>query len=142
MSIEGPRSSTITCCPVYPVLDLLAAAGIVGTAACSAPGRRSCDRPSSGSCSRVSSGGDSSARCPTAPYSLPYFNPILGGTAGAARALLLGWGEGMGPSWQRIPHSAQPEGGNSVVMTSITSTTLLYLLPESVTVSSPVQEEA
>jgi hypothetical protein len=84
-------------------------------------------------------GGQLASALSTAPYYLPYFNPILGGTAGAARALLLGWGEGMDQVADFI--LSQPEGGNAVVMTSITATTLLYFLPENVTVSSPVREE-
>jgi 4-amino-4-deoxy-L-arabinose transferase-like glycosyltransferase len=125
--------------PVYPVLDLLAAVGIVGAARvlCTKQVRI---RPVLAwtIVAGVLAGQLASAQS-TAPYYLPYFNPMLGGTAGAARALLLGWGEGMDQVANFI--LSQPRGGNAVVMTSITSTTLLYFLPESVTVSSPVHEE-
>jgi 4-amino-4-deoxy-L-arabinose transferase-like glycosyltransferase len=125
--------------PVYPVLDLLAAAGIVGAARVLSTGQAKLRPALIWIVLAGVVGGQLASALSTAPYYLPYFNPILGGTAGAARALLLGWGEGMDQVADFI--LSQPEGGNSVVMTSITSTTLLYLLPESVTVSSPVHEE-
>jgi 4-amino-4-deoxy-L-arabinose transferase-like glycosyltransferase len=125
--------------PVYPVLELLAAVGIVGAARVLSTGQARLRLVLTWIVVAGVLGGQLASALSTAPYYLPYFNPILGGTAGAARALLLGWGEGMDQVADFI--LSQPEGGNAVVMTSITATTLLYFLPESVTVSSPVHEE-
>jgi hypothetical protein len=51
------------------------------------------------------------------PYYLSYYNPLLGGGAGAQRALLIGWGEGMDQAgaWLR----AQPDIGNGPVLSAL-----------------------
>jgi 4-amino-4-deoxy-L-arabinose transferase-like glycosyltransferase len=54
------------------------------------------------------------------PYYLSYYNPLLGGGAGAQRALLIGWGEGMDQAgaWLR----AQPDIGSGPVLSALGQT--------------------
>src|SRR5262245_40902787 len=54
------------------------------------------------------------------PYYLSYYNPLLGGGAGAQRALLIGWGEGLDQAgaWLR----AQPDIGYGPVLSALGST--------------------
>jgi 4-amino-4-deoxy-L-arabinose transferase-like glycosyltransferase len=51
------------------------------------------------------------------PYYLSYYNPLLGGGAGAQRSLLIGWGEGMDQAgaWLR----AQPDIGSGPVLSAL-----------------------
>jgi 4-amino-4-deoxy-L-arabinose transferase-like glycosyltransferase len=51
------------------------------------------------------------------PYYLSYYNPLLGGGAGAQRALLIGWGEGMDQAgaWLR----AQPDISSGPVLSAL-----------------------
>jgi 4-amino-4-deoxy-L-arabinose transferase-like glycosyltransferase len=125
--------------PVYPVLDLLAAVGIVGAVRSFRIGQARM-RPVL-ACALVAGAlvGQLASALSAAPYYLPYFNPLLGGAAGASRALLVGWGEGMDQVADFI--LSQPDGAHAAVATSLTSTTLLYFMPESVTVTSPLREE-
>jgi 4-amino-4-deoxy-L-arabinose transferase-like glycosyltransferase len=120
--------------PVYPVLDLLAAVGIVGVA-------RHLERlrarlgPFLAAAALVGAvGGQLAIASSVAPYYLPYFNPFLGGVPRASEALLLGWGEGMDQVAGFI--LSQPGGERARVRTTITPTTLLYFLPPSATVTA------
>jgi hypothetical protein len=51
------------------------------------------------------------------PYYLSYYNPLLGGGAGAQRALLIGWGEGMDQAGAWL--SAQPDIGSGPVLSAL-----------------------
>src|SRR5262249_2507547 len=51
------------------------------------------------------------------PYYLSYYNPLLGGGAGAQRALLIGWGEGMDQVGTWL--SAQPDIASGPVLSAL-----------------------
>jgi hypothetical protein len=51
------------------------------------------------------------------PYYLSYYNPLLGGGAGAQRALLIGWGEGMDQAGAWL--SAQSDIGSGPVLSAL-----------------------
>jgi hypothetical protein len=120
--------------PVYPVLDVLAAVGIVGTAR-RLERQRARLGPFLAAAALVGAvGGQLASAASVAPYYLPYFNPFLGGVPRASEALLLGWGEGMDQIADFI--LSQPGGEHARVRTTITPTTLLYFLPPSATVTA------
>jgi len=118
--------------PVYPALDLIAAVGIVGAARLVAVQRARASRVLAGAIIGGVVVGQTLSALATAPYYLTYFNPLMGGPAGASEALLLGWGEGLDQVAEFILR--QPGGENAVVHMSNARTTLLYLMPESATV--------
>ncbi|HEV2529861.1 MAG TPA: hypothetical protein VGT61_15565 [Thermomicrobiales bacterium] len=66
-------------------------------------------------------------------YGLDYFNPLLGGIDEAQETLQLGWGEGLDQAGEFI--LAQPGGETAVVRSQNDPTTMLYLMPESVSVT-------
>jgi hypothetical protein len=101
----------------FPALELLAAAGFVGLAHWANGRRGSVVRRlpavalSLALLSQVIGAGLS------APYYLTYFNPALGGTTGASRDLLLGWGEGLDQAADFILR--QPDGATATVRSSM-----------------------
>ena len=119
--------------PVYPALDVIAAVGIVGLARLVARRPTVPRRALAGAFVSAVVLGQLFSALSTAPYYLPYFNPLLGGVAGAERALLLGWGEGMDQVAGFI--LSQPDGEQATIRASNQRNTLLYHLPPSATVS-------
>ncbi|MDQ4099730.1 MAG: glycosyltransferase family 39 protein [Chloroflexota bacterium] len=118
--------------PAYPALDLIAAVGIVGAGRLlAAQGRRvACALAWLAIAGAVL--GQLASALTTAPYYLPYFNPLVGGTAGAEDMLLLGWGEGMDQVADFI--LSQPGGDHAVVHTSNARVSLTYLMSPTTTV--------
>ncbi|MER3403841.1 MAG: hypothetical protein C4289_00575 [Chloroflexota bacterium] len=64
------------------------------------------------------------------PYYLSYYNPLLGGTRSADRAVLVGWGEGMDQVASFI--KAQPDGADAVVRTDAWREPLIFYLPNTI----------
>jgi hypothetical protein len=125
--------------PVYPVLDVLAAVGIVGAARLLQRQRARLGPFLAAMVLVGAVGGQLASADSVAPYYLPYFNPVLGGVPRASEALLVGWGEGMDQVADFI--LSQPGGEHARVRTTITPTTLLYFLPASATVTALRAEE-
>ncbi|MCB0126811.1 MAG: hypothetical protein KDE58_31345, partial [Caldilineaceae bacterium] len=79
--------------PSYPALALVAAYGFIGV------GRRFLARYPARWAMSGGLGGivllQLALMAPTYPYYMSYYNPLLGGSAQAARQLTLGWGEGL-----------------------------------------------
>ncbi|MDQ4099393.1 MAG: hypothetical protein M3121_02700, partial [Chloroflexota bacterium] len=119
--------------PVYPALDFIAAVGIVGLARVVVRPRALPRRALATAAVGLVVLGQLASALATAPYYLPYFNPLVGGTAGAEEMLLLGWGEGMDQVAGYI--LSQPGGDHATIRTSVQRNTLLYHLPPTATVS-------
>lgn len=62
----------------------------------------------------------------TAPYYLPYYSPLMGGTVKATDAMMVGWGEGFDQVADYL--NAQPDGANLVVSTEAWRSPLGYFL--------------
>ncbi len=118
--------------PAYPALDLIAAVGIVGAGRLLATQRRRVARALAWLAISGAVLGQLASALTTAPYYLPYFNPLVGGTAGAEEMLLLGWGEGMDQVADFI--LSQPGGDHAVVHTSNARVSLTYLMPTTATI--------
>ncbi len=118
--------------PAYPALDLLAAIGFVGAGRLLWSQRTRWTRPLAVIAITAVVFGQLLSALSTAPYYLPYFNPLLGGTAGAEGALLLGWGEGLDQTAAFI--RSRPGGDVAIVHMSNARVSLTYFMPESATV--------
>ncbi len=119
---------------VFPALDMIAAVGLVGFGKWIAA--RATRWTSHGLRAVIAGavGIQIVSAISMAPYYLPYFNPLVGGTASAERMLLLGWGEGLDQSAAFILD--QPGGNHAVVHTSNARVSLIYLMPTTVTVET------
>src|SRR5581483_7968957 len=92
-----------------PLLEIVAAAGFVRA------GRRWLPGPAGGRPSGVSLpllagalGAAQLALCATVmPYYFSFYDPLLGGLAGAQRVILVGWGEELGPVADYLNHQPQ-----------------------------------
>jgi len=62
----------------------------------------------------------------TAPYYLSYYSPLMGGTANATDAMMVGWGEGFDQVADYL--NAQPDASDLVVATESWRTPLAYFL--------------
>ncbi len=62
----------------------------------------------------------------TAPYYLSYYSPLMGGTAEATSAMMVGWGEGFDQVADYL--NAQPDASDLVVATEAWRTPLSYFL--------------
>ncbi|MDQ3524913.1 MAG: glycosyltransferase family 39 protein [Chloroflexota bacterium] len=120
--------------PIFPALDFIAAVGIVGIGRLLLTFRGRADRMLANAAVFVAVVGQLASAVLAAPYYLQYFNPLVGGTAGGERMLLLGWGEGLDQSADFILD--QPDGDNAVVHMSNTYTSLGYFMPTSATVET------
>jgi hypothetical protein len=50
-----------------------------------------------------------------APYYFSFYNPLLGGLAGAQRVILVGWGEELGPVADWLNRQPRPDNGRLTV---------------------------
>lgn len=62
----------------------------------------------------------------TSPYYLSYYNPLMGGTANATDAMMVGWGEGFDQIADYL--NTQPDADHLVVATEAWRTPLAYFL--------------
>ncbi len=120
--------------PIFPALDFVAAVGIVGLGRLLLGFRTRVDRVLAYSVVIVAIAGQLASSLLVAPYYLQYFNPLVGGTAGGERMLLLGWGEGLDQAADFI--LSQPNGKHAVVHTSNNYVSLGYLMPATATVET------
>ncbi len=120
--------------PVYPVLDLVAAIGIVGVIRMVArwrPARPPWLIPAALGALvavQVISG------CQAAPYWLAAWNPLLGGATAAEQVMQVGWGEGVDQAGRFIIEDAGVDPGTTVESPPIIRVSggrgpLLYALP-------------
>jgi hypothetical protein len=128
----GPKKFDRYVLPTWPAIEVLAAAGLV--ALCNILFRRSppaditahdtqhatqttqCAIRNTVLCLALAAGLAANAAW-YHPYYLSYYNPLLGGGAGAQRALLIGWGEGMDQAGAWL--SAQPDIGSGPVLSAL-----------------------
>ena len=117
--------------PDFLFVDLLAAIGIVGVARLLWARRNAAWRAAIGIAVVGLVAGQMLTVLTQRPYMLVYYNPLLGGTRTAEEIVMVGWGEGLDQAANFI--RSQPGGDAAVVRTSIHPTTMLYFLPETVT---------
>jgi hypothetical protein len=120
--------------PAYPALDLIAAVGIVGAGRLIAAQRIRVGRALARVAIAGAVLGQLASALSAAPYYLPYFNPLLGGTDRAEDVLLLGWGEVLDQVAAYI--RSQPNGDQAVVHMSNARVSLTYLMPPTATVKT------
>lgn len=121
--------------PDYPVLDLIAAVGWLALATWLWARRRRVLRIFGVALVVVPLSTQGLSAVAATPYGLDYFSPFIGGIEGADGNLIVGWGEGMDQAAHWI--LAQPGGSTATVLTSANRTSILYFMPESVTVPPP-----
>jgi hypothetical protein len=138
----GPKKFDRYVLPTWPALEVLAAAGLISLVE---RVRRFWQPRTKNNEQRTNSRAISFVLCSlffvlmTAnlawhhPYYLSYYNPLLGGGAGAQRALLIGWGEGMDQAGAWL--SAQPDIGSGPVLSALGPTLKPF-------VSAPVRDVA
>lgn len=119
--------------PAFPVLDLLAALGWVGLAQLVWSGRHRWRQAAAIAGAAVVVVAQVGAAWSDRPYAYDYYNPLLGGLDAAQDNVLIGWGEGLDQAADVILD--RPDGATASVRTSANDVTLLYFLPESVTVA-------
>lgn len=120
--------------PVFPILDVLAAIGIVGAAGWLWRGRHRSRRVLSAGLVALLLTIQVGAAWSDRQYGMDYYTPLLGGIDGAQDRMQLGWGEGLDQAAAFI--LSQPGGATAVVRSQNDPATLLYLLPASTTVLS------
>jgi hypothetical protein len=118
--------------PDFLFFDLLAAIGIIGVARLLWPRRNTLGRIATSIVVIGLVAGQVFTVLAQRPYLLDYYSPLLGGTRTAEQMVMVGWGEGLDQVANFI--LSQPDGETAVVRTSIHPTTLLYFLPETVTI--------
>ena len=118
--------------PVYPIVDLLAALGLVMTAQLvmrmTRAGRQALVAAALALAIVVQGGSYLSARV----YPLDYYNPLLGGLDRAVHEVRIGWGETLSETAEYI--LAEADGEALTVRTSSSRAPLLYFLPEPIVV--------
>ncbi|HEV2528775.1 MAG TPA: hypothetical protein VGT61_10040 [Thermomicrobiales bacterium] len=118
--------------PVFPPLDLLAAIGWIGLVRLLwevRPHSREVLATTAVTVLLVAQGG---AAWSDRAYGLDYYNPIRGGISAAETGLQIGAGEGLDQAAAFIV--AQPGGTHATVRSQNNNVTMLYLMPETVTV--------
>ena len=134
--------------PVFPVLDLLAALGIVGAARLVWRARWRRSRVPARPRRAVAIGAVAvillaqvGAAWSDRAYGFDYYNPLRGGTAGAQGHMQLGWGEGLDQAAAFI--LAQPDGATATVRSANNQVTLGYFMPPTATVlNSGLRDDA
>jgi len=93
--------------PVFPVLDLLAAVGMVSLARAWLAGKQASRAVLLAGA--VGLAAQSALALPLHPYYLSFYNPLVGGGALAPSVLLIGWGEGMDQVLATLEAQPHPE---------------------------------
>ena len=105
----GPKKFDRYMLPAIIVLDLLAGLGLWTVA------RRLGSVHRAGGALAVAAFAQSLLLWQAHPYPIAFYNPLLGGAAGAERAIMLGWGEGLEQSAAYL--NAQPDAERLVAST-------------------------
>jgi hypothetical protein len=110
--------------PVFPPLDLLAAVGWVAAAQGLAAKRPVAARALFPVVLLGLTAGQIVSAASTFPYYLHYYNPLLGGTAGAQRGMMVGWGEGLDQAAAYL--NSEPAAAEEQVLTGVWDGTFSY----------------
>jgi hypothetical protein len=110
--------------PVYPPLDLLAAVGWVAAAQALAAKRPVVARGLLLVVLLGLTAGQIASAASTFPYYLHYYNPLLGGTAGAQQGMMIGWGEGLDQAAAYL--NDEPAAAERQVLTGVWDGTFSY----------------
>ncbi len=127
--------------PLFPMMDVLAAIGIVAFAALVWSHRARWRQGAAVALVIALVVPQAAAAWSDRQYGLDYYNPLLGGIDEAQHTLQLGWGEGLDQAAAFILD--QPGGETAVVRSQNDPTTILYLMPPTVSVGgSRVEPDA
>ena len=118
--------------PLFPLMDILAALGIVALASLIWSRRARWRQGLAVALVVAIVLPQGAAAWSDRQYGMDYYNPLLGGIDEAQHTLQLGWGEGLDQAAGFI--LAQPGGETAVVRSQNDPTTILYLMPDTVAV--------
>jgi len=121
--------------PVYPILDLLAAVGfglLAGELARRRSWRGKVARPAVAGLLVI---GQAAAVLSVLPYRLDYYNPLLGGAAGAQDVMQMGWGQGGDRAVAFIADDVRGDETVTMQATSVGSA-FGYFLPDNIVLDS------